>query len=204
MSLKHRKALTAVSFTVISVLLMVTLMVTVDISLVQISSASSLSLLPIVAGSSGVCAVAGAVAKDRPSYTIAYELEGREIFICIATYPADGENADDLFKNADKAMYHAKGKRKNNYQYYSPAMNVSSLDLLNMENNLHQALERKELKLYYQPKLDLKTRTICGMAALIRWQRPVEGLIQPDKFIPLAEACGLIVPIGEFVLKEAC
>jgi diguanylate cyclase (GGDEF)-like protein len=137
-----------------------------------------------------------------------YELEGREIFITaslgIATYPADGENADDLFKHADTAMYHAKGKGKNNYQYYSSSMNVSSLEMLNMENNLHKALEREELLLYYQPKLDLKTRTICGMEALIRWQRPGEGLIQPGKFIPLAEACGLIVPIGEFVLKEAC
>lgn len=137
-----------------------------------------------------------------------YELKNRDIFITasmgIVNYPGDGENTDELFKNAETAMQHAKEKGKNNYQYYTRSMNDSSLEMLNMENDLHKALERGELMLYYQPKLDLVTRTICGMEALIRWQRPGEGLVFPSKFIPLAETSGLIVPIGEFVLKSAC
>ncbi len=137
-----------------------------------------------------------------------YDLSGRELFITvsmgISIYPEDGEDIDNLFKNTDTALHHAKSKGKNNYQYYSKSMNITAFELLTMETNLHRALERNELLLYYQPKMDLTTREIVGMEALIRWRHPDTGLIPPSKFIPLAEASGLIMPIGNFTLHAAC
>ncbi len=137
-----------------------------------------------------------------------YDLAGREVFITVSTgisaYPDDGKNVDDLFKNVDTALYHAKNQGKNNYQFYSKAMNIAALEALTMENNLHRALERNELLLYYQPKMDLVSRKVTGMEALVRWKHPESGLISPSQFIPLAEASGLIMPIGKFVLRSAC
>ncbi|MCG2775195.1 MAG: EAL domain-containing protein [Desulfobacterales bacterium] len=137
-----------------------------------------------------------------------YELDGREVFITasigISKYPDDGEDTENLIKNADTALYHAKRKGKNSYQFYSKSMNEAALELLTMENNLRRALEQQEFLLYYQPKMDLSTRQIIGMEALIRWKQSDGNLISPAKFIPIAEASGLIVPIGEFVLRTAC
>jgi diguanylate cyclase (GGDEF)-like protein/PAS domain S-box-containing protein len=137
-----------------------------------------------------------------------YELSGQEVFmtasIGISLYPGDGENVENLLKNADTAMYQAKNKGKNNYQFYSREMNVAALELLTLENELHRALERNELQVYYQPKVAFSTRNIIGTEALIRWRHPDRGLISPAQFIPLAESGGLIVPIGEFVLRTAC
>jgi diguanylate cyclase (GGDEF)-like protein/PAS domain S-box-containing protein len=137
-----------------------------------------------------------------------YDLSGREVFmtasIGIALYPDDGTDVDDLLKNAEKAMRYTKNEGKNNYQFYSRSMNSFVLELLTLESNLHKALERNELALYYQPKVDAATRMVKGMEALIRWKHPDKGLIPPIQFIPLAETNGLIIPIGEFVIRTAC
>jgi diguanylate cyclase (GGDEF)-like protein/PAS domain S-box-containing protein len=140
--------------------------------------------------------------------SVPYDLGGREVFITvsigIALYPDDGTEVDDLLKNAEKAMRLTKSEGKNNYQFYSGSMNSSVLELLTLESDLHKALERNELVLYYQPKVDAATRTVKGMEALIRWKHPHKGLIPPIQFIPLAETSGLILPIGEFVIRTVC
>ena len=137
-----------------------------------------------------------------------YEIGGHEIFITasigIAAFPGDGKDSDDLIKNADTALNHAKKTGKNKFQFYSKSMNEAALEFLTMETNLRRAIERQELLLYYQPKVDIATRKIIGMEALVRWKTDKEGLISPAKFIPLAEENGLILPIGNFVLQAGC
>jgi diguanylate cyclase (GGDEF)-like protein/PAS domain S-box-containing protein len=137
-----------------------------------------------------------------------YDLDGREIFITasmgIALYPDDGEDVDALLLNAEKAMRHTKSKGINNYLFYAKSMHSAVLEILTLENDLHRALERNELVLYYQPKVNAATRIITGMEALIRWNHPEKGLIPPMQFIPIAETSGLIMPIGEFVIRTVC
>jgi len=137
-----------------------------------------------------------------------YEIGGHEIFITasigIAAFPEDGKNTDDLIKNADTALNHAKKTGKNKFQFYSRSMNEAALEFLTMETNLRRAIERQEFLLYYQPKVDITTRKIIGMEALIRWKTDKGDLISPAKFIPMAEENGLILAIGNFVLQAGC
>jgi len=124
--------------------------------------------------------------------------------IGITIYPTDADSSEKLIQAADIAMYSAKEKGKNNYQYYLASMNDKINNRLVLEHKLHRAIKRSEFVLYYQPQICLRTRKLYGVEALIRWFDPEEGLIPPDKFIPLAEDSGLIVDIGRWVMQEAC
>jgi diguanylate cyclase (GGDEF)-like protein/PAS domain S-box-containing protein len=124
--------------------------------------------------------------------------------IGISIYPEDAEDEQSLMKNADIAMYLAKEEGKNNFQFYSKDIQSKSLERLSIETNLRFALERNELSLHYQAKVDFKTNVITGVEALLRWQNPSLGSVTPTQFIPVAEESGLIIPIGRWVMKTAC
>jgi diguanylate cyclase (GGDEF)-like protein/PAS domain S-box-containing protein len=126
------------------------------------------------------------------------------VSIGIATYPDDGTDAETLLKRADFAMYHAKDRGRNNCQFFEPRMNVHAVERQSLENELRHALERREFALHYQPKMNLRSGAITGIEALIRWHHPQRGLVLPAQFIPIAEECGFIVPIGQWVLRESC
>jgi diguanylate cyclase (GGDEF)-like protein/PAS domain S-box-containing protein len=124
------------------------------------------------------------------------------IGICVS--PGDGTEIGDLLRNADVAMYHAKAKGRGNYQFFTEDMNIATTTRMNLESDLRTAITHNEFLLYYQPQLDLRSGTIVGVEALIRWQHPTRGLVSPADFIPIAEECGMITAIGDWVLEEAC
>ncbi|ALK96640.1 diguanylate cyclase [Massilia sp. WF1] len=124
--------------------------------------------------------------------------------IGVAAYPSDGTPAESLIEHADIAMYRAKKLGRNNFQFYTPAMNEESLERVRIESALRNALERNEFVLHYQPQVDLKSGQIVGMEALIRWKHPELGMVPPSRFVGVAEDTGLIVPIGAWVMRTAC
>jgi len=135
-------------------------------------------------------------------------LDSHEIVVTssmgISVYPADGEDGKVLLKNADTALSRAKADGKNTYQFFTTKMNEVALERLILENQLRKVLSQNELRVYYQPQVEANTGKIIGTEALIRWQHPELGLVSPTKFIPVAEEMGLIIPIGEWVLRTAC
>lgn len=124
--------------------------------------------------------------------------------IGIAFFPDDGNSIEEIMKNADVAMYHAKSNGRNNYQFFESSMNQETNQRLELENDMQLAIEREEFVLHYQPKIDANTLRVIGVEALVRWQHPKKGLIQPAKFISMAEESGLMLPLGEWVLRTAC
>jgi diguanylate cyclase (GGDEF)-like protein len=137
-----------------------------------------------------------------------FVIDGKELYVTcsagISLCPQDGTDVETLLKNADAAMYRAKEHGRNNFQFYTSEMNSMVNERLALENSLRRALERKEFVLHYQSKVDVNTGAIVGAEALLRWNHPERGLMLPDLFVPLAEETGLIVHIGEWVLREAC
>ena len=144
------------------------------------------------------------VGAFRESFTLA----GHELFVScsigISIYPDDGEGADQLLRNADAALYWAKGHGKNCYKIYNPELNRRAMELLTLEQEIRRALEHGEFVLHYQPKVNVNSSRIVCLEALIRWQHPERGLLMPDAFVELAEETGSIIALGEWVLKTAC
>ena len=146
--------------------------------------------------------------KILADFALPHSIENHDLHVSVSIgigiYPADGKDVDTLLKAADTAMYHAKENGRNNYKFFEPEMNARAVERQAIEASLRRALERQEFVLYYQPKITLHDGVIVGVEALIRWQHPQRGLLLPDAFVSIAEDCGLIRPIGRWVMREAC
>ncbi len=152
--------------------------------------------------------IVGAVEKIMDVFSSAFTIEDHSIHITasigISLFPLDGTNATDLVRNADAAMYRAKDEGRNTYQFYTRELTTKAFERVIMETELREALVKKEFHLHYQPQIDLHTKRLIGLEVLLRWHHPRLESVSPDQFIPLAEDSGLINPIGEWVLQEAC
>jgi len=144
------------------------------------------------------------IAELKDALTIGEHRLRVTVSIGISTFPDNGEDAETLIKNADTAMYHAKQSGRDNFQFFRPDMSLRAVERQSLEGQLRYALERQELLLHYQPKINLKTRAITSVEALVRWQHPERGLLLPGQFLTIAEDTGMIVAIGQWVLREAC
>lgn len=146
--------------------------------------------------------------KILDSLKVPFDLDDREIFVTasigVALYPYDGKDASTLLKNADIALQRAKERGRNSHYFFDPAMNVRAEEQMTLELQLRRAVEGNEFTLHFQPQLDAASGRIIGAEALVRWRHPEMGLVMPDRFIPLAEQTGLIVQLGEWVLRSAC
>jgi diguanylate cyclase (GGDEF)-like protein len=146
--------------------------------------------------------------KILETLKIPFSINDHELFVTtsigISIYPIDGSDPETLVRNADTAMYRAKDQGRDNYQLYAPAMNARALERLALENMLRKALSHRDFVLFYQPVVDMRTKGIVGVEALIRWKHPELGLLSPAHFISAAESSGLIIPIGDWVLRTAC
>jgi diguanylate cyclase (GGDEF)-like protein/PAS domain S-box-containing protein len=148
------------------------------------------------------------VRKIMNSFQKRYRIAGHDLPITtsigISIYPDDGKEMDTLFRYADIAMYHAKEMGKNTYRFYNPAINIQSIERMKMEGYLHQAIERGEFSVYYQPQIDIRTGNMVCAEALVRWKHPDLGMLSPNRFIPAAEETGFVKSIDEWVLRTAC
>ncbi|RZI82835.1 MAG: bifunctional diguanylate cyclase/phosphodiesterase [Rubrivivax sp.] len=146
--------------------------------------------------------------KVISAFAAPFTVSSQEVFVTVsiggALYPNDAQDANQLLQHADAALYHAKAKGRNNFQFYSAELTAQASERLTMESELHKAIERQELELYYQPKFDLAGGRLVGAEALMRWNHPQRGMIPPVQFIPLAEDTGLIVRMGAWALQAAC
>ncbi|HXE40862.1 MAG TPA: bifunctional diguanylate cyclase/phosphodiesterase, partial [Azonexus sp.] len=161
--------------------------------------------LPGITSPADAAHLADKIAQEISAPYLINGLEQRttpSIGICL--YPDDSQEIGDLLKNADVAMYHAKAKGRGNYQFFTEDMNIATTERMSLESDLRLALARGEFLLHYQPQLDLRSGTIVGVEALIRWRHPTRGLVPPGDFIPIAEDSGMIAAIGDWVLEEAC
>lgn len=153
-------------------------------------------------------AVSGVAGKIQAAVSQPYAIEGHQLHttpsVGISLFPADGDNAETLIRHADAAMYEAKSEGRNNWQYYSDSVSEAATERLKVETDLRGALQRGEFLLHFQPQMELASRRIVAVEALVRWQHPEMGLVPPDRFIPVAEDIGLIVPLGEWILDRAC
>jgi diguanylate cyclase (GGDEF)-like protein/PAS domain S-box-containing protein len=164
-----------------------------------------LVLLPDLHGNDAITPVLSLI---REKLLLPFELEGHELTtsasVGVSLYPGDGKDFDTLLRKADTAMYQTKDSGRNGYRFFNEQMNDQAVENLQLKNGLRGAITRNEFVLHYQPQIDLQTGKVVGVEALIRWNHPERGMILPGRFIPLAEDSGLIVPIGEWVLHEAC
>ena len=178
------------------------------IPLSRIAGNSFVALLPHLHNLEKVDVATSVARRVLNAFSEPFHIDGQELFVTcsigIAVSPGDGNDAETLLKHAEMAMYQAKQRGRKQHAFFSGEMNAHAMERLTLENQLRRAVEREEFVLYYQPKVDVLARRISGVEALVRWKHPEQGIIAPNKFIPIAEENGLIVEIGQWVLRKAC